>query len=177
VMKTLNLRPGTVLQLFMRRWWRLWLGTALVLVALIAVVVLALPPKEPFAFLRDHTAIELKERTIQARVGGPTKVYSFEADYDQLLKEARRELESLGYSETLLVTGEHVFGLSVPGPPGRFMGERQVSSVKLLRNVHLTAANIDDSNLPRWKEGWVAVVFHHNEQPTWWQTFCSRLGL
>jgi hypothetical protein len=155
----------------MRRRWVIVAALLALLLAGASFVYLRLP-RAPFPFLEGHEPVALnKSLGLVRRSSGPgvrpqnstTVPYEFRADWDQLARKARLELEAAGFK----VIKEDARGLFA------FRYRPTEAGVWLHRDLKLVSKRTPHTAAP----GWVTVILYGVEAPTSWERIKAIFGL
>jgi hypothetical protein len=176
----------------MRRKWIVW-GTTGVLLTVVGFCIAAIPAATPFEFIPCGSRVTLKPTAEDAawlkRLGNAysIQIYTFKADFKQVLARATRELTGKGF----VTFGPTVSGQSVshgtrfaeyrfikPAGPTQVGPSKWPPKVVLYDNMRVVKPGFDDltPSIRNEKRGWVTVVIEGAGESTWLERLGSMLG-
>jgi hypothetical protein len=176
----------------MRRKWIVW-GTTGVLLTVVGFCIAAIPVSTPFEFIPGGSRIAMKPTEEDAawlkRAGNAysIQIYTFKADFRQVLPQATRELTGKGF----VPLDPHVDGVDVPRYTRfaeyrfhKYPGTPQSGSWKwpptviMYSNMRVEEPSFDElePSVRNEKQGWVTVVIEGAGESTWLERLGSMLG-
>ena len=136
-------------------------------------------PAPTFKFLSGRGSY-IRIDSLKPKLRETRFIYSFEADYNDIVADANSELPALGYSEgsnSLKIYGEPVsFGLRGNKP----MDEISVIIIPNQKMNLFSTPEDSDYKTPAeyvwsWKNGWVSVEIRENKEVSWFTYGFLRL--